>query len=288
MLFLWDREHGGVELERTKVVFDEELHFVERLAEGEIGEVHDFVESREGGIELFEALVDVVRKLDVERVDLLAEVDFGWIDWSSETEGHAFPETLHEFVQCIIDVANATLEVFLNVAEGLVEEFVDILGDLDGAVGGACDGRGDQAGVGAVKHIDPEDEDLLQTADGQEEHGFEAVDGFDHSLGGQLVGALGHVVRHRGHGATHGLNRRTGRQSVGFGLIDAVMEVSDGDEDSCEHEEDEDGPAVEPDLRQTGAQPEVRSQIVRRVHHVVRRGALLFSVVSRHPMAAGG
>ena len=89
-----------------------------------------------------------------------------------------------------------------------------------------------------------------------------------------------------GHGAADALNAGAGRESLSPGGVKAVVEAGDGNQGASEHEKQEDGPSVDPDLGESGSEAEVGCDVgclVYRRSWYVRGG-----VVVSHLMAASG
>ena len=177
---------------------------------------------------------------------------------AAENLGHAV-QRVGEFVEIALESVNALVDVRSDIPEGLVEERRDIFRDLYRSVQAPADHERNQAHVRRGQQVKVEHDELFDGGETQEEHRHEAVDRLLDTGRGQLVDALRHVMRHRRHGATHRLDRRACRKGFRLGGVEVVVQARDGDEDSDQDEKQENGPSVDPYLREAGTESEVWS-----------------------------
>jgi len=135
--------------------------------------------------------------------------------------------------------------------------FADGGADFDCGVKATGYGEGDEAEVGTCHHVNDEENNLLDTRDAHFQHGHEATDCLFNPGRGHCVDAAGHVVGHRSHGAGNVFDLGASTEGLATGRDHAGVCACNGDEQTDENEQKEDGPAVDPDLREPSSKAEV-------------------------------
>ena len=171
---------------------------------------------------------------------------------AAASKRHAF-ERVEELVEVVLERFGGIGQIARHSLDRLVQRIVHFVAELDGGVQAAADGKRDEAEIGARHHVHNEDGNLLNARDAHAEHREQPVDGLFDARRCQLVDALRHIVWHGCHGAANVLDLDAGRKCLGPGRADFRIDARNGEQGAHEHEEQQDGPVIDPYLRKSSS-----------------------------------
>ena len=237
LLFGGDGEQRAVHGKVADMFVDEFLDLFKRKAKGRVGSIVDVGKGGNRGVELVEALVDIVGKVDTsKRVEVTGKVDLRDAALFTKDFGNTV-EATDELVNVVVERVGIVGNVVANIAECLVEKVGHVFGNGNGRVQAPSNGEGDEANVGRGQEVDIKDDNLFHARNGEHEHGHEAVDRLFDTRRRQIIDTGREIVRHRRQGAASLLDARAGGESLALGRGEFMVEAGNRQEDSYEDEE---------------------------------------------------
>lgn len=212
----------------------------------------------------FPDILDKVVRVEVKALELLnglRKVHVGNV--GDELAKDGVFNTLCNLVDAIFEVVGNVGDFLGGTVNNIVEGLGGIFGDGGDDIQASVDHGCDETDVGGREEVDDEDDYGGDGLHDEVENDNHAVDGLFDALCRQLVDADREVVRHGGHGTTHVFDLAAGRQGLCLCVSYIVSQLGDEEDDAQEDEEEKDGPTVDPYLRESGPQAQVRRDVGR-------------------------